>query len=121
MRFVTYVPPESTKIKPLTSGECSIAKSGTCLRVKDDLAIVGVTDKVLVMVDKGTLRIGFRRPSEGDPNALDVKPRKSRSQINLAGVLRALSLEPFAAKGRYALTVKESDGVLILNLGDARS
>ena len=124
MSFEIYEPTENTMIRPILSGECSIAKAGDCTFLPEDLAIVYITDSAAVLIDKGNLRIGFREPPPGDPKAVRVKQCGKRSRISLSGVLRALSLEAAAVKGRYKLTVKEGDKILILNLvveGDGSS
>lgn len=118
MAFVMYEPPESSMINPIGEGECSIAKSGTAMFRPEDLAIVGITDAATILIDTGNLRIGFRKATADALKAVRVKSVGARSKINLNGVLKALSLDAAVAKGRYALTVKESDGILILNLGD---
>jgi len=124
MSFEVYQPKHSSFGNSLRDGECSIHRNGTVLVQREELDLVGIGDKVTVLVDGATMRIAFRKPRpDEEDSAIRLKHMKnkhgapgSRCHINIAGAICAMQLEPEAVAGRYEPTTKED--LLIINLTD---
>lgn len=119
MSFKLFEPPATAWIKPIEEGQAGLAKSGTLTLRPEDLALVQIEGKVRVLVDTGTLRIAFRQTDDDDMHSIRVATAGkggNRRKINIAAVLKRLSLDPREAAGRYRLATK--DNLLILDLAN---
>ena len=126
MSFKVYQP-NRIETNPLEEGQAAIDKGGTARFRREDLASVGITDRVVLLTDEGTLRVAIRKPRSGETaNAMKVTVNKTgsktaltRAHVRLAGAIRDLRLELSATKGRYPMTTK--DDLLILNLAGCKA
>jgi len=124
------VPPSRTglPVDPLTPGTASLSRQGCLTIYAEDLALVKITDVVVLLADhEAKFRVGLRRPREKEDDlCIRVRPlvRKRgkadprRRRINMAPAVRALGLAPGPeTAGRYE--VRTVDDLLILNLAEA--
>lgn len=117
----SFKPPD-----PLAEGECSVSKNGTLTARAEDLATVGITNYVIILVDPGTLRIGLREVRDGEQMksvAASMIVRKSgvetgRRRMNISQALKRLNLTAEAAAGRYTL-MQHGDEFVFITLTQA--
>jgi len=114
------------QVDPIPLGHFSIDKRG-CLRCHTkDLKKVGISDTAVILIDDETMRIALRAPRDGEGSiAIKVSTvgtgsskQPERRQMNLAGAIHQLKLEPADVAGREEFLFK--DGLAILNLDTPR-
>ncbi len=108
MPFEDYEPIGGLRLVPIEPGVVSIGKTGVMTFHRSDMARIGVTDAVAVMIDKTTLRVGFKRPRLDRPSLKvhrddSAKRQHPRDRVHLAGALSALGLECEPVAGRFKL------------------
>ena len=59
--FEEYSPSGGLKLNPIPAGFVSIGKTGVCTFHRSDLAKVGIKETVAILIDRTTLRVGFKR------------------------------------------------------------
>lgn len=102
MAFETVSIATRTFGEALPTGYCSVAKSGDALFHAEDLALVGIVDRAVLLADGGELRVGLRQPREGDTDIVAVRPAangSSRRRVNLKRALLTIGIEPRAVRG----------------------
>lgn len=118
--------PGGAAFLPLPEGWCSISKVGVLLAYASDLELVQVDSRAVLLADSATLRVGIRRPDDGEIEfAVSVRPVKrgagridrKRRELNVLPAIRELGLTPAAAAGRYELRAK--DNMLLIELTGA--
>lgn len=120
-----FVPRGTFGAKPgLSEGEVALLAGGVLTFRRDDLALVGIGDRVAVLVDRGTLRIAFRAPTEDE--AADASQfyrekdsESGRRKLLVNRALKELGLNARDLAGRYQLMTK--DRLLIWTPTDASS
>lgn len=113
-------------VAAMPAGQCAIHRNETLVVRADDLKRITKSDKVIVLADAGTRRIGLRGVRDGEGAAAmritaDVtrgKPHPLRRRVRIARALKRIGAAAADVAGRYELVEKE--GVLIVNLGPAR-
>lgn len=99
---------------PLAIGEASVRGEATAIR-RELYAQIGVSDRVLVKLDRAARRLGFTRPVPGGMfNSQALKVNASCLEVRTATAVRSLGLVPSAVAGRYP--VEAIDGVLWVKL-----
>jgi len=121
MSFALYQRKTFT-VDPIPPGHFSIGKGGTLRCHSADLRKARITDKAVVLLDASTSRIALRAPCEEEADiAIAVSSvgkgpgkKSDRRQLNLAGAIRQLKLDPSDTSGRGEFQLKEN--LLIMNL-----
>ncbi len=123
MSFETVQPGSKSMPEGLRSGQCTIDKSGSLLVLLEDLPLVDIDTRAVVLADADNQRLAIRAPREGE-NALAVQVRpvyarrnkreSGRRRITIGHALRAMGLTPAQVAGRYELSTH--DDLLIVHL-----
>lgn len=100
----------------LEEGQVSVLRSGAATCLADDLSLVGITDKVVVLADRSNNRVALRAPNDDDRPAQIYPVRQilnkgkptGRVQVSVLQGIRRLDLEPKALAGRYDMTVTDN-------------
>ena len=104
MAFAVFDPKPKGNPK-LPAGEVTIGKRGLCNFSLEDLSKAGIDDEATVLFDTETKQIALRRHHRGEtPLQLAAVSGGSCRQISLAGVFKALGVEP--EPGRRKTTVE---------------
>lgn len=118
---------EFRAIEQLPLGQASIGKRGGLLVRREELAKVGVSDKVLILADAGTIRLALRPPA-GKAEVANAYPvgstgrrgkgkRSATARIHIGKAIKELDLQAATVAGRYRVKVKKN--LLIIDLGQA--
>jgi hypothetical protein len=102
--------------EPLAEDAISIQRSAVATLRLEPLAMIGVTDRAVVLADPELMRIGIRRPTEDEADiAFAVHTLRSkagkdsrRRHVNLTPAIRRLGIEPREVGGRYTLMSVEA-------------
>lgn len=100
----------------IEEGQVSVLKSGAATCLVDDLSLVGITDKVVVLADRSNNRVALRAPNDDDRPAQIYPVRQilnkgkptGRVQVSVLQGIRRLDLDPQALAGRYDMTVTDN-------------
>lgn len=102
----------------LTTGQCSIAKTGITRFCEADLARMGIKHQAVVYVDRALFRIAIQKPRRDDdgklPPTVAVKTGKGSPTISLGPAIRAIGLDTEKVAGPHEATFK--DNLLIICL-----
>lgn len=104
--------------------EIRVEKGGRTFISKEALAEVGITDRAVVMIDKGTCRIGLRPPNEEDheDTIYSVYPSGKSAHtmgISLVTAIRAVGVEPLDAKGKHKIMIMTKQQLICWMVDDA--
>ena len=110
-RFIDPAP-AGYLFRGLPEGDVSITRDGLLTARRDDLALVSITDRLVIGIDDSNFRLCFRAPRDGeDAIAVTLRDRKSKGGATYATVkfsirpaLRELKLKVADVAGRYTLT-----------------
>lgn len=118
MSFDAPFIPRTARGDWLQRGEARVFRRGLLSFRADDLAAIGISEHVVIILDCDTVRIGIRAPRENDPRGALLRAQANktgtRRTVNAGGAFKQLGIDEARVKGRYELTQK--DGLLILNL-----
>ncbi|MBU0617914.1 MAG: hypothetical protein KKI02_09375 [Planctomycetes bacterium] len=123
MSFTVVEPGAFSFTEPLGEGEVSISKNGTLTARAEDLALVGIGNYAIVLVDTGTLRLGLRSVRDGEQQksvACSVittgKDRhdSGRRRVTVTRAVKGLGLTIEAVCGRYTLKTHKDELVFIV-------
>src|SRR5574339_960624 len=100
--FEIYTPAKLSK--SIEMGYVTIDTCGNVRFNSVDFQTNGIEDRVTVLIDKGTKRLGFRKPRDGE-TSLKIKWSKSKNSlaIGLVGAFKQIELNPKNIKGTYKL------------------
>lgn len=114
MSFEVSEPGTFTRVEALPEGWCAISRNASAVFHAEDLALVGIENRAVILVDVSTLRIALRSVRDGEDRqavAVGVVRRKGRDttrrRVGLALPIKRLALEAEAVRGRYELTTKK--------------
>lgn len=108
MGFVIYKPTNLSG-RALRPGECSMQGDGKLAIHVDDLQKLKVADRIVLLLDAATFRVGIRAPRDDEPTVRVAKHEsksgcKYRSICIKGAIKQAMKLDVFAVRGRYQLT-----------------
>jgi hypothetical protein len=108
----------------LRPGQAAIDRRGSATLHVSDCTAAGITDAVALLADPSELRLGFRKPGEGDQagvvRAAPIVNKRGdlkRRRITVNSALNALCIDAKTIAGHY--TVEQQDGMLVLDLASA--
>jgi hypothetical protein len=112
-------------LKALEAGDVRVLRDGSLKFRVEDLALVGISAKAVLLADEGNLRLAVRRPTEAEGDqAMSVRLVSRHNggdsgvrQITAARGFKALGLDPKSCVGTLTLLIKD-DTILILNLAE---
>lgn len=126
MAFEVHEPQEFSIPEAIPEGECSLDSRGTLTAHAEDLAAVGINDRVVCMVDRELLRVALRAPRDDESArsfAVQTVTAKSgtptgRKRLSISSAIKKLGLDTADVKGRreWLQHDKGVQGFLYLNL-----
>lgn len=125
------IPPRKQFQAGLQEGQCSLNKDGRFIARAEDLELLGIKDKAVVLADTGSLRLAIRAPRDNESlgtltvhiikKLIGPKGKKKhvptpRRSIDVRHALQRLALEPDAVKGRRDAVTR--DNLFIIAVAD---
>lgn len=106
----------------LASGSASISRAGSVLLCGEDLELVKIADRAVVLVDEAGMKLAFRAPRDGEASfsiAVSIARKSGRRdtgkrRLCISRALARLGVGGGVAAGIYGLVTK--DDMLILPL-----